>query len=230
MTSDNMVEQRVKITRSESIGNIAWNTNNINDWTQASLQQLLNTGNYYTKTGEYSATGLTESAKQMIEEVTWNIGSSKLENTLSNNYYTNERGNNTPYSHPYTWTGKIALFYPSDYAYATSGSETYTRQNCLNSLVYNWEEEQDPTSYENCVLNDWLWDSQSYQHSLTSAWDGESDIIRITSYGDTRRNTTSTKVAIRPTLYLKQNFKIINGTGGKDDAYVIAETDKIFLE
>ena len=210
MTSDNTVEQRVKITRSESIGNIAWNTNNINDWTQASLQQLLNTGNYYTKTGDYSENGLTESAKQMIEEVTWNIGSSKLENTLSNNYYTNERGNNTPYSHPYTWIGKIALFYPSDYAYATSGSETYARQNCLNSLVYNWEKERDPTSYENCVLNDWLWDSQSYQHSLTSAWDGESDLIRITSYGDTRRNTTSNTSAIKPTLYLKQNVKIVN--------------------
>ena len=52
-------EQRVKIMRDESLGDLTWDSNNKNNWNDASLQKLLNNGDYYNRTGSYASTGLT---------------------------------------------------------------------------------------------------------------------------------------------------------------------------
>ncbi|MDY5874428.1 MAG: hypothetical protein SPK36_06555, partial [Bacilli bacterium] len=60
---DGTKENLVKIIRDESIGNIAWDDNNVNDWSTATLQQNLNSGTYYTTTLKNDTT------RNAIEEV-----------------------------------------------------------------------------------------------------------------------------------------------------------------
>ena len=222
MTSEDKVEQRVKITRSESIGNIAWNTHNINDWTQASLQQLLNTGNYYTKTEEYSENGLAENTKQMIEEVTWNIGGVRnYTPILIDKWYSMERGNDVS-GDANIWKGKIALIYPTDYGYATTGNQSTTREMCLQQPLYNRE--------ANCADGDWLFDSQRDRWTLTHQAAVTYSPMRIfyppESYGWVRGSSNSTQSqAVYPTIYLKSNVKIINNTndGSKEHPYELIQ-------
>ena len=38
----------MKIVKNESIGDYAWDSNNVNEWSTATLNTLLNTGTYYT--------------------------------------------------------------------------------------------------------------------------------------------------------------------------------------
>ena len=45
--------------RDESLGDLTWDSNNKNNWNDASLQKLLNNGDYYNRTGSYASTGLT---------------------------------------------------------------------------------------------------------------------------------------------------------------------------
>ena len=64
-------EERLKIVRSKSIGNISWDSENINDWANATLKDNLNVGNYWTNS-------LTNIAKNMIEDSLWYLGGVQL--------------------------------------------------------------------------------------------------------------------------------------------------------
>ena len=60
--------QRIKLIRNASVGALAWNSNSTNEWVGSSLATLLNSGDYYTRSGSYASNGLTASAKSMINE------------------------------------------------------------------------------------------------------------------------------------------------------------------
>ncbi len=81
---DGTKEDKVKIIRSESIGNYSWsNESNYgkNNWSKSALQKVLNEGAYYNRTSgncpsgangatttcDFSNNGLTEEAKSMID-------------------------------------------------------------------------------------------------------------------------------------------------------------------
>ena len=138
---DGSKEDLVKIIRDDSLGNIAWASSNVNDWSTASLQTTLN-GDYYN--GTY-ATGAfkNDSTRNAIESVVWNLGGTADDYTTSSNglashWYGYERGTTVYSGRPTTWTGKIALMYPSDYGYATAGGTTTNRASCLAKELYNW--------------------------------------------------------------------------------------------
>ncbi len=219
MTSDNTVEQRVKITRSESIGKLPWDSNNSSDWTKASLQELLNSGNYYTRTDSYSQTGLTESAKPMIEKVTWNIGGihgySSLANGLVIHIYNMERTNTVKQGNPHLWNGEVALIYPSDYGYATSGGENKTRNDCMKQDIYHWINQ----GFEECYRKNWLYHQDITPWTLSHVIGGAvSQAIRIFTDGGIKASSNITQAQdVFPTLYLKTNVKIKNdGNDGSD--------------
>ena len=103
-------ETRLKIARSESIGNYAWDSNNVNEWSTATLQTYLN--------GDY-LNSLSAEAQGMIGNAKWNLGGSPTFRRLyANDYYTFERGTTVYSGRSTEWIGKIALMYPSDYMYA----------------------------------------------------------------------------------------------------------------
>ena len=179
-------QRLIKIIRNESIGSFSWDNKasgtgsstssyGSNDWSDSALQLVLNEGAYWNRTNgtcpkgengattncDFSANGLTDEAKSMIETVTWKLGGSSTNNDVTASmFYERERGTTVYSGRPTTWQGKIALMYPSDYGYATSGGSTTNREACLAKELYNWD------SYSDCKNNDWLFNS-TIQWTLT---------------------------------------------------------------
>ena len=97
--SDGTKENLVKIIRYDSIGDVAWDSNNVNDWSTATLQQNLNSGTYYTTTLKNDTT------RNAIEEVVWNLGgSSTYDDVTPSMFYERERGTTVYTGHTTTWT------------------------------------------------------------------------------------------------------------------------------
>ena len=136
-------ETRLKIIRSESIGRYSWdnkpngvgsstNVYGSNDWSDSTLQQVLNSGAYWNQTSgecpygddgattscDFSTNGLTEEAKTMISDAKWNLGGTasytSSSNGLASHWYTYERGTEVYSGRPTEWIGKIGLMYPSE--------------------------------------------------------------------------------------------------------------------
>ena len=89
-------QKLIKIIRSESLGSIAWDSGNVNDWSTASLQTTLN-GDYLNGSGSYASTGIkSDTARNMIETVTWKLGGTESytssSNGLASHFYGYERG------------------------------------------------------------------------------------------------------------------------------------------
>ena len=216
-------EKLVKIIRSESLGNIAWDSANTNDWSTASLQTTLN-GNYLNGTGSYASTGIkSDTARNMIETVTWKLGGtasfSSASNGLSSHFYGYERGTIVYSGRPTTWSGKVALMYPSDYGYATSGGSTTNRESCLAKELYNWNS----SSFSDCKNNDWLYDSSAVLWTLTSRSSYSYYVFYVNYYGDLGDNYASYGFGVRPSIYLKSNIGISGGTGSSTDPYILSD-------
>ena len=161
-------ETRLKIIRSEPIGNYSWDYDstgsNNNDWTSSQLKDLLNNGAYYNRTTgsyynnsttatsvDFTSNGLTEEAKTMISDAKWNLGGSSTYNDVTTSmFYKRERDTEVYSGRPTEWIGSIGLMYPSDYGYATSGGSTTNRESCLAKELYNWNS----SSFSDCKNND----------------------------------------------------------------------------
>ena len=222
MTSENEVEQRVKIVKDDSIGDIAWDSAKKNDWTNASLRQLLNE-DYYTRSNDYSSNGLLENSRLMVDNDTiWNLGS--VDQNLYGRYqlfewYNVERGKNVYSTNPYLWKdgNKVGLIYASDYMYAIDGE---MKDTCKTSSLYT----------DNlCYTQNWLykdvnsatWTIVTYQNlEYSSLLIHSNDIISnkgMVAGGGSTGNARS----IYPTLYLKSNVKITSGKGEENNPFKI---------
>ena len=208
--SDGSKENLVKIIRDESIGNIAWNSNNVNDWSRATLQQNLNSGTYYTTTLKNDTT------RNAIEEVVWNLGGSSTYNDVTPSmFYERERGTTVYSGHATTWTGKIGLMYPSDYGYATSGGTTKDRAACLAKELYNW----DSSDFSDCKGNDYLYNSSFYQWTLTPRLANADIVFYVYSDGGVDYYDDNYADAVRPALFLKSNIIVDKGLETSNDPY-----------
>ena len=214
------IENRIKIIRNESIGNIAWNDNALNDWSTATLQTILNSGDYYNRTGDYSTTGLTEEAKSMISDAKWYLGGTSSytssSNGLASHFYSYERGTTVYRGRPTNFIGEVGLMYPSDYGYATSGGSTTSREECLAKELYNW----DSSSYSDCKNNDWLFNG-SYQWIITPYFGSSSNVFNVISPGYVDHYNADGTRAARPVLYLDSMVEITGGTGTSSDPYTL---------
>ena len=120
-----------------------------NDYSKSSLQKILN--NYYYNglkytgawTYDFTSIGLkNDTTRNLIDNITYNLGGYNDSSIYSNQIYGYERGTTVPSGNATTWTGKIAVAYPSDYGYAADLSL------CQKQLVsYN-----DAT----CTANNWM--------------------------------------------------------------------------
>ena len=211
--SDGSKENLVKIIRDESIGEIAWDDNNVNDWSTATLQQNLNSGTYYTTTLKNDTT------RNAIEEVVWNLGGTgnftSASNGLASHFYGNERGTTVYSGRPTTWTGKIGLMYPSDYGYATGGGTTKDRAACLAKELFNWK----VSDFSDCKENDYLLDVNNLQWTLAPRLVNADAVFFVDGGGSVYINTAYTTFAVRPALFLNSNIQVDKGTGEKSNPY-----------
>ena len=208
-------ETRLKIIRDEPYSTgMAWDTDNVNDWTTASLQEELNTTYLNSIQSPY---------KEMISNAKWNLGGTanftSSSNGLASHWYGYERGTTVYSRRPTEWTGSIGLMYPSDYGYATSGGSTTDRASCLAKELYNW----DSSSYRGCKNNDWLYDSSNPQWTLTPNSANSYRVFYVNNYGNVNRDGASnTNFAVSPALYLSSNVKISGGDGSENSPFQLS--------
>ena len=217
-------ETRLKIIRNESIGDYSWDSSastvnsgwGVNDWSQADLMTELNTLYYNSTSGicyngsnnasttcDFTSTGLDSTARSMIDNAVYHLGGSSSSSGLyADDFYNYERGT-TVYScstddgacpRATTWTGKVGLMYPSDYAYAVDLSL------CT----------KDGYSYDNsdCKSNDWLLYS-SIQWTIMPASSYFYNVFYVTSAGFVATNNITAIFNVRPVLYLKSDVTIV---------------------
>ena len=216
--SEGQVADRVKIMRDEFVStSIAWDESDdefpygSNNWATATLNTYLN--------GEYYNSLKNDITKNMIDSVVWNLGGTSTytsaSNGLAKHWYQYERGTTVSGSNPTTWTGKIALMYPSDYGYATSGGNTTDREACLNKELYNWN------SVSDCYSNNYIFDSSTNQWTLTHDSSNFDCAFYVVYYGYARISGAGYGCSVRPVLYLDTDIQIISGDGSSESPYVL---------
>ena len=226
---------KVKIMRNSIIGSYAWDNKNTygkNDWTDARLMKLLNPGyesettggslyynsgvgscysgqNNATETCDFTSTGIkNDTTRNLISDTLYYLGGWNTSEIYSDQFYGYERGTTVYSGRPTSWTGKIALPYPSDYGYAADlgsctvqlgsyDNSTCTSANWMKSIftsIYNWL----LTPNSGSVNGPWYVDSPGYVDNFTS---------------------TYVAGGVAPVLYLGSELGIESGTGTNSDPY-----------
>ena len=213
-------EYKVKIVR-DTIATLVWNQNANNDWTSATSQILLNSGDYYNRSGSYANIGLTDKAKSQITSTKFYLGyakfgSSGFANTA--NMYTQERSTSVLSGRSQTWDGKVALIYPSDYMYASSGCYN-------NSTMLGFSYSGSSYDYRNttCTSTNWLFIGSTYCLISYPSNGGVYTVIMAGNIGNLTGDSGagSTSTLIRPTLYLSSSTEYISGSGSSSDPFII---------
>lgn len=233
------IEKKVKIIKESSIGNFSYD-NNSNNWSNSNIMMLLNPGyeennddnyekslywnsesgacyeNLIAKNCDFtidSATkGLNADVKKMISKTQFYLGSNITQDysdLYSSDFYTIERGIVTYDNNPATWTGYIGLIYLSDYGYATDLS-------ICKETMDNYANNSD------CINNNWLFDSNNNQWTITPTSFENNTVIGINSVGNFSIIDINNSSSIRPTLYLNSNIIITGGDGTKENPYTLS--------
>ena len=218
------VENRLKIIRNTSIGDMKWNACTINseekcedsgkylnDWTGATLNTYLNTTYYNT---------LSTDAKNMIGTTKYYLGGYNAFEITNDTMWQYERKNDANRSGYYYGSNlvmqndaskKIALMYASDYGYASSNVCKYT---CSNRL--DCDDSQ-------CDSTNWLY-SGNDEWLLPQGSDFSSEAFMVYSSGLVGSNNSVFlyEYAVRPVLSLSSNVKISSGEGTSQKPYTLS--------
>ena len=215
----------VKIIKVDSIGGLAWHKSNTNDWTASSLMNLLNGAYYNSQNGtggeycygysttvgancDYTETGINDTYRPMIENVTWYLGGHSTNGATADTFYTAERGTTVYSGRPTTATGYIGLMYPSDYGYSVLSSSCARTTN-LSS--YN---------KATCAGQSWLY-VQGYEWTITPRSSTSSNVFYVYNNGYLNLYIANNGYSVRPVLYLDSSVYVIDGNGSISDPYII---------
>ena len=215
----------VKIIRADSIGGLAWHKSNTNDWTTASLMNLLNGAYLNAQDGtdsgycygystsvpsncDYTSIGINSTYRNMIVSVTWYLGGYSSISATAEAFYGYERGTTAYSERPTEWEGKIGLMYPSDYGYSVLSSSCARTTN-LNSY-----------SKPTCAGESWLY-GQGYEWTLTPSSSGSYYVFNLSYHGTLDYYYANLGYLARPVLYLDSSVYVIDGNGTMSDPYII---------
>ena len=189
-----------------------------NNYPTSSLQKILN--NYYynglkytgASTHDFTSIGFkNDKTRNMIAEITYNLGGINTDSIYSNEIYEYERGITVYEGNDATWQGKIALPYLSDYGYATDLSKcSQTLSNYNNSA---------------CTSNNWMNEIISFNGGelLLNHFSGGSGVVGIIYYdGTVSSNYVYAQAPVVPALYLNSELSIKSGTGSDSDPYQLS--------
>ena len=242
-------DKKVKIMRGSQIGGYSWDTsdsstnsgNGVNEWSQADLMKLLNSGydsesvggSLYWNAGKgncyngknnakgscnFTSTGLKNpETRNLIAETTYYTRGNDNRNIFVDAMYDKERVSGTVYDSTRTtsWTGKIAIPYPSDYGYAADlslcqqnlygyNNSTCTANNWMKNIVTN-----------NGSNSGWLLTPLS--GVAYYAW-----YVTSSGYVDFNFNRASSAVGVAPVLSLISELDIGPGTGTSSSPYQLS--------
>ena len=176
------------------------------------------------KQQHFSTTGLTTTAKALVEPAKYYLGGTE-NNQLTSVYYVGERGTtyktctsgdrcNDTYTRQGTWTGYVGLMYASDYGYAAGST-------CANNtkLGYN-----SSTGFNvSCYNNDWLYKSSITQWTLSPSLYSSyaTNVFYMSSIGTLGSEVAYCAYVVRPVLYLSSEVVIKNGLGTSGQPFVL---------
>ena len=179
---------------------------------------------------DFKETGLKDSAKAMIEDAKWYLGASDYNaNILTETFYQNERDtkvwNSTSYPRETNWIGKVALFYASDYGYATSGGSNQNREACLKKELTLWSDE----NYTDCKNNNWLFDIlnvstvEKAAFTINPSINTASHVHTVLSVQGKVKGEIGAwdSRLVYPTVYLKKDILFQDGDGSKNNPYIL---------
>ena len=188
-----------------------------------------------TKACDFTTTGLKTNLKNLVGNTLWNTGTNgtngytSASNGLASHFYSYERSSNNgkictsgdycndTVTRTTTWQGKIGLMYPSDYGYATIGGTSMNRASCLAKELYNWDVASD------CRNNDWLFDSSSWQWTLSprASSSRASRVFGVSGPGLVPSHIAYFAGRVRPSVYLISKTSILGGEGTLENPYEI---------
>ena len=239
---DKIGSMRVKIIREEILDYLSWDSSDstvnegqgVNDWSQADLMTELNTLYYNRESGtcytghnntsvvcDFSSIGFDQLARDMVGDAIYYLGAFNIDATAvryANHYYDGERSANVYSGNSTIWTGKLALMYPSDYAYATDLNV------CTNAV--GWGGTTDGYNQNSsCTGNDWLLyglSGSNAEWTITPFNDRGTNVFHINAFGYISGQYVGNNQVVRPVLYLKSNVVINGGNGTKSNPYQLS--------
>ena len=187
-----------------------------NDYSKSSLQKILN--NYYYNSKNYSGNSSytftnigikNDTTRNIISSNNYYLGGIKLGlNYYANEIYQKERSTEVYDGNATTWTGKLAIPYPSDYGYAVDLNKCPKSLNLYNNAA--------------CISNNWMTSiSTSKIWLLNSRADTSNQSLFIVS-NEISFLSVDDKKAIFPTLYLDSKLIIQKGTGSSSTPYQLS--------
>ena len=161
---------------------------------------------------DFTSTGIkNDETRNMIAETTYNLGGWNDTGVYPNEIYEYERGTTVYTGRPTTWTGKIALAYPSDYGYAADLNQ------CKQTLA----------NYDNstCTSNNWMkaiiTDNGS-NHGWLLTPDSSYSYVAWYSHGNVDEYFTGAARGAVPVLSLSSKLGIESGDGSSSNPYKLS--------
>lgn len=188
-----VIDNKVKVIKYQSIGNMAWDSNGSNVWSTSSLNSYLNT-TYYNS--------LSSLLKKKISDTTWIVGgNTDISRDSVSTAYKNELLNPAT---TLTFTTKIGLMYASDYGFAASPAAwTGNMSSYDGSSIENWLV---------ILLDQWIITRVSSSNNLA---------YLIYDDGTLANGNTVNGGEVRPCFYLLPSVTYKSGTGSESDPFLI---------
>ena len=239
---------KVKIMRGSVIGSYSWDSSasgtnsgyGVNEWSQADLMKLLNSGYdsesvggslyWNAKSGtcyngrsnatgscNFTSTGLkNDTTRNLIAETTYYTRGHNNNQIFVDAMYDKERVSGTVKTgvtptRTLTWTGKVAIPYPSDYGYAADLSLCQKQLSSYNDAT--------------CTANNWMKNilASNYGWLLTPRSDSVGAAWYVNSSDDVRDNTNAYNGnSVAPVLSLTSELDIGSGLGTSSDPYQLS--------
>ena len=201
---ENQTEQRVKLIKSTSVGNKAWDSNNKNTWSTSSLNTYLN--NEFINTFD-------ETTKGKMAETTWKVGGNALSNIYeqpAKTAYQNEVVNPVPgeyYEGAETeYKAQIGLMYASDYGFAATPSAWTTNLIDYDSTAIK------STNWMFLGSDEWTISRDAVNDSL---------VFVVPDSGSLLSSDASYAYAVRPVFNLSSSVNYVSGSGKATDPITI---------
>lgn len=199
-------ERMLKIVLDGSGVDVAFNSNEDNNWENSSLMKNFNSDailseyyNYYKNKEIYQT---SDTYDGVIANVEWDIGGLNDLNISLDTAYQIERGLGTYASNKKTWTGKIGLPSLTDYLYYNMQKEA-----CFSNLSLCY------TS-----VNDKSW-------TLTKNNSSTSEMFVAYSQFKSSTVTSSDTSDSEPTFYLKPDIAFVCGNGSRNNPYAVSKDE-----
>ncbi len=241
----------VKIMRGSQIGKYSWDSSasdinsgyGVNEWSQADLMKLLNSGydsesvggSLYWNAGigecyngqknakgscDFTSTGLKNpETRNLIAETTYYTRGHNDSNIYVGAMYDKERVSGTVITgvtptRALTWTGKVAIPYPSDYGYAADLSQ-------CQQYLYGYDN-------STCTANNWMKNIVTNNGGnvgwlLTPSSGGAYFVWDVYSPGGVNRyGNASVALGVSPVLSLTSELDIGPGSGTSSSPYQLS--------